>query len=492
MSPYHKSVYFLSLTVLFVLSMCLVISISNLFFVMLGWDGLGLVSFFLIVYYQNQSSIFSGIFTLLMNRIGDGFFLCTISLYIYSIFDYYVFSSIYPPIICLTFMVVTFITKSAIYPFSPWLPMAIAAPTPISALVHSSTLVTSGLFLIIKYSYLIYSSYSLCLALVSFCIFTSFYAGINTIFEKDLKKLIALSTLSHLGFIGMSFFLGLLRLSFFHLLSHALFKSLLFMTIGDIMINLSHSQDIRFLSSGSLYTPFSCYMMFVPLLNLIGIPSLVGFFSKDLVLESSNYTFLGSFIYLVLLFNLFFTFYYTFQLFFYSFSSNKITPYFIFHSPLYLHSLLLLLLALFSLCFGFFYLSFVVPSVTFVPVPYFIKFLPSILIVSFFFFLCVFLHIFTSTSQSLNSYFSRMMFIYFFFTKLIRSFYYNFSFGFVKRIEVGLLDYSFNSKLPTFFYGLGKTFLRLSISNPFFLSLIFSSAFLFFLFLFVSLVIIKV
>ena len=210
----------------------------------------------------------------------------------------------------------------------------------------------------------------------------------------------------------MSFFLGLLRLSFFHLLSHALFKSLLFMTIGDIMINLSHSQDIRFLSSGSLYTPFSCYMMFVPLLNLIGIPSLVGFFSKDLVLESSNYTFLGSFIYLVLLFNLFFTFYYTFQLFFYSFSSNKITPYFIFHSPLYLHSSLLLLLALFSLCFGFFYLSFVVPSVTFVPVPYFIKFLPSILIVSFFFFLCVFLHIFTSTSQSLNSYFSNSSFTF--------------------------------------------------------------------------------
>jgi len=107
------------------------------------------------------------------------------------------------------------------------LPIAIAAPTPISALVHSSTLVTSGLFLMIKYRYLIYSSSYLCSFLLTFSLFTSFYAGFNTVFEKDLKKLIALSTLRHLGFIGMSFSLGLLSLSFFHLLSHALFKSLL-------------------------------------------------------------------------------------------------------------------------------------------------------------------------------------------------------------------------------------------------------------------------
>ena len=485
MSPYYKSVYFLGLTVLFVLSMCLVISVSNLFFLMLGWDGLGLVSFFLIVYYQNQSSIFSGIFTLLINRIGDGFFLCTISLYVYCMFDYFVFSSTFPSTLCLIFLVITFMTKRAIYPFSPWLPMAIAAPTPISALVHSSTLVTSGLFLMIKYSYLIYSSYSLCLVLVTFCMFTSFYAGINTIFEKDLKKLIALSTLRHLGFIGMSFFLGLLRLSFFHLLSHALFKSLLFMTIGDIIINLSHSQDIRFLSSGSLYTPFSCFVIFVPLLNLIGIPRLVGFFSKDLVLEASNYTFLGSFIYLVLLLNLFFTFYYTFQLFFYSFSSNKMTPYFLFHFPIYFHSILLFVLSIFSLYFGYFYLSFIVCHLPFVSVPFFLKLLPITLTFSFFLLLFIFLRIFTFSNQLSNSYFSRIMFLYFFFTKLIRSCYYRFSFRFVKRVEVGLLDSSLNSKLPSFFYSLGRAFLKFSIVNPFLLSLLFSSAFLFFLFLFV-------
>ena len=487
MSPYYKSAYFLVLTVLFVLSICLVISVSNLFFVMLGWDGLGLVSFFLIVYYQNQSSIFSGVFTLLINRIGDGFFLCTIALYSYSMCEYFVFSSTFPSFRCLILIVITFITKSAIYPFSPWLPIAIAAPTPISALVHSSTLVTSGLFLMIKYRYLIYSSHILCLFLVCFCMFTSFYAGINTIFEKDLKKLIALSTLSHLGFIGMSFFLGLLRLSFFHLLSHALFKSLLFITIGDIMINLRHSQDIRFLSSGSLYTPFSCFMMFVPLINLMGIPSLVGFFSKDLILESSNYTYLGGFMYLVLIFNLFFTFYYTLQLFYYSFSSNKITCYFTFHFPLLLHSSLMLLLSIFTLFFGYFYLSVISYHLLFIPVPPLIKFLPSLIMLSSLLFLFIFLAMFTHTNQTLNSYFSSMIFLYYFFTKFISSLYYGFSFSFVKSVEAGALDSSFNSKPPIFLYKLGKTFFRLSIANPFFLSLFFFSCFFLFCLLFVFL-----
>jgi NADH-ubiquinone oxidoreductase chain 5 len=181
-------------------------------------------------------------------------------------------------------------TKRALYPFSPWLPMAMAAPTPISALVHSSTLVTAGLYLMIRFSYLLYSSPDIIKYLFIARIFTSFYAGINTIFEVDLKKLIALSTLSHLGFIGMAFSIGMLYLRFFHLLVHALFKSLLFMTIGDIMINLNHAQDARYLSGGYFITPFSVFLIRVSLLNLLGLPSLSGFFSKDLVLETMSYS----------------------------------------------------------------------------------------------------------------------------------------------------------------------------------------------------------
>ena len=116
------------------------------------------------------------------------------------------------------------------------------------------------------------------------------YAGLNTIFEKDIKKLIALSTISHLGFIGIAFSCGLLYLAFFHLLVHALFKSVLFMSIGDIRVALSHSQDIRFLSRGGVVTSSSFFTMLISLLNLLGLPSMRGFYSKDLVLETCNFS----------------------------------------------------------------------------------------------------------------------------------------------------------------------------------------------------------
>lgn len=186
--PYRKSVYFLVLTNLFIFSMLMVVNMSNLFFLMLGWDGLGLVSFFLIVYYQNQSSLTSGVFTLLINRLGDSFFLVTIMLFFYFHRDLTIFTSNIPNLLVLFFLIVTFITKRALYPFSPWLPLAMAAPTPISALVHSSTLVTAGLFLIMRFSYLLYRAYFLIKLLLILSLFTSFYAGMNSIFEKDLKK----------------------------------------------------------------------------------------------------------------------------------------------------------------------------------------------------------------------------------------------------------------------------------------------------------------
>ena len=193
MSPYSKSSSFLWLTVLFVSSILLVITMPNLFFAMLGWDGLGLVSFFLIVYYQNQSSIVSGVFTLLINRLGDRFFLCSLMLIFYTLPDFTYFSSTVASPFLVIFLVLTFMTKRAIYPFSPWLPIAIAAPTPISALVHSSTLVTAGLYFIMRYRYVLYSSPQVMKYLFIASLFTSFYAGINTMFEVDLKKLIALS-----------------------------------------------------------------------------------------------------------------------------------------------------------------------------------------------------------------------------------------------------------------------------------------------------------
>ena len=479
MSPYHKSSYFLYLTLLFILSMLLVITMSNLILVMLGWDGLGLVSFFLIVFYQNQSSILSGLTTVMMNRIGDCFFLIAIVLYSYFYYDYFVFTSLTFPTLLIRIMIITFITKRAIYPFSPWLPMAIRAPTPISALVHSSTLVTSGLFLMIKYSYCLYRSYPLMLILLSLSLFTSFYAGMNTIFEFDMKKLIALSTLSHLGFIGIAFSVGLLHLAFFHLMTHALFKSLLFMTIGDIIIRASHSQDIRYLSMGICYTPFSCIVMFVSLLNLLGIPSLSGFYSKDLVIEMMNYTFCGTFLSAIMYLNIGFTFYYTYSLFYYSFSSNKLGSYSIFHSPLKVHTYLLFMLGMRTLFFGKFYLSVIVNYVAFLPVSSYFKRFPLVLNLVFFLSILCFLGLYKSSNRFITSYFSTIMFLTFFVTSIRSRLYYNLSFRLVKSLEQGALNFTLNPNLSSLIQVSSLYSLKMTFRNPLFLSLAFFSSVMF-------------
>ena len=481
MSPYSKSGYFLWLTVLFIVSMLLVVTMSNFFFLMLGWDGLGLVSFFLIVYYQNQSSITSGLFTLLINRIGDCFFLVSIVLLFYNYTNIFVNSSYVVDCFVVLIIVITFITKSAIYPFSPWLPLAMAAPTPISALVHSSTLVTAGLYLMMRYSYLLYSSYYLIKLLLVLCLFTSFYAGINSIFEVDLKKLIALSTLSHLGFIGIAFSVGLVHLAFFHLLTHALFKSLLFITMGDIIINLNHSQDIRYLSSGIQYTPLSCSIMYISLINLLGLPNLRGFFSKDLVLEIINYSHISFLVIFFVFVNVVFTYFYTYQLFFYSFQSNKLQPYQLFHSPISLHSFLLVFMACSTLVFGFIFISFIYESLIFHPVPLFNKFLPFTLVLLMFFSLFLFKKQFTFRNSVVHYYFSNMMFLSNLMMTVSSNFYYKVFFPLVRSVEFGALNYLINSNLSQMSLFVSHSITKLNILTPINTTLILSLGFIFML-----------
>ncbi len=443
-SPYSKPSYFLWLTVLFVSSIILVITMPNLFFAMLGWDGLGLVSFFLIVYYQNQSSIVSGVFTLLINRIGDRFFLVRLMLIFYSYPDFTFFSSSLSRTLLVSMLVLTFITKRALYPFSPWLPMAIAAPTPISALVHSSTLVTAGLYLLMRYHYLLYSSPEVLKFLFIASIFTSLYAGINTMFEVDLKKLIALSTLSHLGFIGMAFSIGLLYLRFFHLLVHALFKSLLFMTMGDIIINLNHAQDARYLSGGYFITPFSVALINISLLNLLGIPRLRGFFSKDLVLETISYSNASWLIELVIYTNVFFTYYYTYKLFYFSFSSTNLNPYQLHHSVSLLHSALIRILGLSTLVFRSLFIGHIFSYILFYSLPVSLKFAPILINITVFIYLLLFGALPTVKTKLASSFGSSILFLSNIAITVSSNAYYSVLFNSVKSTEFGLINYSLN------------------------------------------------
>lgn len=179
------------------------------------------------------------------------------------------------------------ITKRAQIPFSSWLPAAIAAPTPVSALVHSSTLVTAGVFLLIRFFYFISSVPWFQETLLIIACLTMFIAGASAITECDLKKIIALSTLSQLGVMITSLGMGLVNLTLFHLLTHALFKALLFVCAGNLIHLHHHSQDLRSIGNLSYQIPLTTSCLFTANMALCGSPFLAGFYSKDLILEIS-------------------------------------------------------------------------------------------------------------------------------------------------------------------------------------------------------------
>lgn len=448
MSPYSKTNYFIWLTSFFVLSMLMVININNFLFIMLGWDGLGLVSFFLIVFYQNYSSISSGLFTVLINRVGDCFFIVSISIMMFrytSMWNDGLYSTNFTLVIIILF---TFITKRAIYPFSPWLPLAMAAPTPISALVHSSTLVTAGLYLSMRFSNFFYSYPSIMTLFLVLSVFTSFYAGINAVFETDMKKLIALSTLSHLGFIGIAFSCGLLYLSFFHLLVHALFKSVLFMAIGDIITNLFHSQDIRFLSSGYYYTTSSFYIIIVSLINILGLPTIRGYFSKDFVLETCNFSFISYFLLFLIFFNVLFTYYYTYQLFYFSFSTLKFTPYRIVHISSFTHIFCLLFISVLGVFFGYIWITYVIIFTIHVSVPLVWKFTPYLINLLVLCYLVLNLKLFKRNNRKVSYYFSNIIFLSCVIITLRCNVFLTSRFYSAKSSEFGLFNWTLNRNIP--------------------------------------------
>lgn len=172
-------------------------------------------------------------------------------------------------------------TKRAQIPFSAWLPAAIAAPTPVSALVHSSTLVTAGVYLLIRFHKIL----GVRLFLIYVSVLTLFISGLGAVYECDLKKVIALSTLSQLGVIIFSLSVGLWELAFFHLISHATFKSLLFLCAGVYIHSFNDTQDIRGLGINIFSYPVAGIYFIGCSLSICGFPFLAGFYSKDLVLE---------------------------------------------------------------------------------------------------------------------------------------------------------------------------------------------------------------
>lgn len=313
---------FIMLVFGFIVSMFLLVVSPNIVSILLGWDGLGLVSYCLVIYYPTKKSNRAGILTVISNRVGDICILLIIAwigiLGDFSFIPWTMADSLLTQTNTLSVLVVlAAITKRAQFPFSAWLPAAMAAPTPVSALVHSSTLVTAGVYLLIRFSESITLTSRTLLMFLSTV--TMFLSGLVANFEYDIKKIIALSTLSQLGVIMFSISLGLYRLAFFHLVIHALFKALLFLCAGVLIHGVGGSQDIRLCGGLSRTFPLIGVCINLANLSLCGLPFLSGFYSKDLIIEIAAQGVWNQLVILILFIAVGLTVTYTFRLVYLSF-----------------------------------------------------------------------------------------------------------------------------------------------------------------------------
>ena len=298
---------FFSYIALFTFSMILLVISNNLVQLFIGWEGVGLVSYLLIgFFYKKLSAIKANLKAFLVNRIGDMFFILGIVM-VYAAFDSFDYKTIflnlnkinlenletyfglsYIDFSCL-FLFIGAMAKSAQIPLHVWLPDSMEGPTPISALIHAATMVTAGIFMVGRLSPL----YALTEFTADFILLvgasTALFIGAIAIFENDIKKVIAYSTISQLGYMVAALGINAYTVSFFHLYTHAFFKALLFLCAGSIIMSLHHNQDIRKMGGLKSKLPITYVSFMIGTLCIIGFPLTSGFFSKDLLLEVMLY-----------------------------------------------------------------------------------------------------------------------------------------------------------------------------------------------------------
>lgn len=306
---------FTVLVILFIISINILIYIPHLIILLIGWDGLGVTSFILIIYYQNPKSLAAGLITILINRVGDVAILLSIAWALkqghWNIL--HIISSSYSVYLIIA-ITVAGLTKSAQIPFSRWLPAAMAAPTPVSALVHSSTLVTAGVFLIIRFYPFLSLQPAFNKIILFLAVSTILIAGIRATNECDIKKIIALSTLRQLGIIITRIGLGFPQITFIHIMIHALFKALLFICAGNMINSHSHAQDLRWIGNLVQSMPVTASCLLIANRALCGIPFTAGFYSKDIIIESSMAYSCNSFIIFLILLSVRFTSFYSIRI----------------------------------------------------------------------------------------------------------------------------------------------------------------------------------
>ena len=291
------------LLIIFVLSIILLILSSNLIFTLVGWDGLGVSSYLLVIYYGRTKSYNAGILTVITNRIGDVLLLIRIGIMLnmgsWSVVYYKEFLGVDNVLKWL--LIIGSFTKRAQIPFRAWLPAAMAAPTPVSSLVHSSTLVTAGVYLLFRHFLNTGSAYN-SPVIMFFGLSTITLARLSALNEKDIKKIVALSTLSQLGLIILCIGTRWVFIAFFHLITHAFFKAIMFIRVGNIIHSSQLYQSIK--NTGIIFfsSPLNSSTIILARARLCGTPFTAAFFSKEPIIEINIYndTTLGMLVFTIL------------------------------------------------------------------------------------------------------------------------------------------------------------------------------------------------
>ncbi len=336
---------FFSYISLFTFSMLMLVMSNNFMQLFFGWEAVGLVSYLLIgFWYKRESANFASLKAFLVNRVGDfGFLLGIAAILAYTgTLDYVqVFGQadalagttveLIPgldwsliSVICILLFIGA-MGKSAQVPLHVWLPDSMEGPTPISALIHAATMVTAGIFMVARMSPLYeLSEAALALMLVIGAI-TAFSMGLLGIVANDIKRVVAYSTLSQLGYMTAALGASAYSAAIFHLMTHAFFKALLFLAAGSVILAMHHEQDIRKMGGLRKYMPITFWTFLIGALALIGFPGFSGFFSKDAIIEATHHSTLpgAGLAYWLLLLGVFVTAFYTFRMFFLVFCGKE-------------------------------------------------------------------------------------------------------------------------------------------------------------------------
>lgn len=327
---------------LFTFSMLMLVMSNNMLQLFFGWEAVGLVSYLLIGFWFNKpSAVFANMKAFLVNRIGDFGFILGIALiaayagtlnYGETFAKAEMLSSLTLPgtswmlitVICICLFIGA-MGKSAQFPLHVWLPDSMEGPTPISALIHAATMVTAGIFMVARMSPLFELSDTALSFIMVIGAITALFMGFLGIIQNDIKRVIAYSTLSQLGYMTVALGASAYSVAVFHLMTHAFFKALLFLGAGSVIIGMHHNQDIRWMGGVRKYMPITWITFLLGSLALIGTPLFAGFYSKDSIIEvvAESHLWGSGFAYFAVLAGVFVTAFYSFRLYFLVFHGKE-------------------------------------------------------------------------------------------------------------------------------------------------------------------------